>query len=81
VKSNQYPEVSSSMLSRADEGDRWDESLTWFHYVQTHFIYTNHNQFVTASAGAIYSAADLPPQQKRLAITGCRGAQSSRAPT
>ena len=28
--------------------------LTELQYVQTHFIYTDHNQFVTASAGAIY---------------------------
>jgi len=28
--------------------------LTELQYLQTHFIYTDHNQFVTASAGAIY---------------------------
>jgi hypothetical protein len=28
--------------------------LTALQYAQTHFIYTDHNQFVTASAGAIY---------------------------
>jgi outer membrane receptor protein involved in Fe transport len=28
--------------------------LTELQYVQSHFIYTDHNQFVTASAGAIY---------------------------
>ena len=28
--------------------------LTEFQYLQTHFIYTDHNQFVTASAGASY---------------------------
>ena len=28
--------------------------LTRLQYVQTHFIYTDHNQFVTASAGAVY---------------------------
>ncbi len=28
--------------------------LTQFQYLQTHFIYTDHNQFVTASAGALY---------------------------
>ena len=29
--------------------------MTEFQYLQTHFIYTDHNQFVTASAGAVYS--------------------------
>ena len=28
--------------------------LTELQYLQTHFIYTDHNQFVTASAGAVY---------------------------
>jgi outer membrane receptor protein involved in Fe transport len=28
--------------------------LTRLQYVQTHFVYTDHNQFVTASAGAVY---------------------------
>jgi outer membrane receptor protein involved in Fe transport len=28
--------------------------LTEFQYIQTHFVYTDHNQFVTASAGAAY---------------------------
>jgi outer membrane receptor protein involved in Fe transport len=28
--------------------------LTELQYVQSHFIYTDHNQFVTASAGALY---------------------------
>jgi outer membrane receptor protein involved in Fe transport len=28
--------------------------LTALQYAQTHFIYTDHNQFVTASAGAVY---------------------------
>jgi len=34
--------------------------LTRFQYVQTHFIYTDHNQFVTASAGAIYTFCGRP---------------------
>jgi outer membrane receptor protein involved in Fe transport len=34
--------------------------LTRFQYVQTHFIYTDHNQFVTASAGAIYKFCGRP---------------------
>jgi outer membrane receptor protein involved in Fe transport len=29
--------------------------LTELQYLQTHFVYTDHNQFVTASAGALYS--------------------------
>ena len=28
--------------------------LTEFQYLQSHFVYTDHNQFVTASAGALY---------------------------
>jgi hypothetical protein len=28
--------------------------LTALQYAQTHFLYTDHNQFVTASAGALY---------------------------
>jgi outer membrane receptor protein involved in Fe transport len=28
--------------------------LTELQYLQTHFVYTDHNQFVTASAGAVY---------------------------
>jgi outer membrane receptor protein involved in Fe transport len=28
--------------------------LTELQYVQSHFVYTDHNQFITASAGAIY---------------------------
>jgi outer membrane receptor protein involved in Fe transport len=34
--------------------------LTELQYVQTHFIYTDHNQFVTASAGAIYQFCGRP---------------------
>ena len=34
--------------------------LTELQYVQSHFIYTDHNQFVTASAGAIYSFCGRP---------------------
>jgi outer membrane receptor protein involved in Fe transport len=34
--------------------------LTRLKYVQTHFIYTDHNQFVTASAGAIYQFCGRP---------------------
>jgi outer membrane receptor protein involved in Fe transport len=34
--------------------------LTRFQYAQTHFIYTDHNQFVTASAGAVYQFCGRP---------------------
>jgi outer membrane receptor protein involved in Fe transport len=34
--------------------------LTELQYLQTHFIYTDHNQFVTASAGALYSFCGRP---------------------
>jgi outer membrane receptor protein involved in Fe transport len=44
--SNQYLFTSAPL---ADLG-----GLTLLQYAQTHFIYTDHNQFVTASAGAIY---------------------------
>ncbi len=34
--------------------------LTALQYLQTHFIYTDHNQFVTASAGALYQFCGRP---------------------
>jgi outer membrane receptor protein involved in Fe transport len=34
--------------------------LTEFQYLQTHFVYTDHNQFVTASAGALYQFCGRP---------------------
>ena len=34
--------------------------MTQFQYLQTHFIYTDHNQFVTASAGALYQFCGRP---------------------
>ena len=34
--------------------------MTELNYLQTHFIYTDHNQFVTASAGALYSFCGRP---------------------
>jgi outer membrane receptor protein involved in Fe transport len=34
--------------------------LTELQYVQTHYIYTDHNQFVTASAGALYRFCGRP---------------------
>ena len=47
VVSNQYLFDNTTPL--ADLG-----GLTEFQYIQSHWIYTDHNQFVTASAGAIY---------------------------
>jgi outer membrane receptor protein involved in Fe transport len=34
--------------------------LTRLQFLQTHFIYTDHNQFVTASAGALYQFCGRP---------------------
>jgi outer membrane receptor protein involved in Fe transport len=34
--------------------------LTEFQYLQTHWVYTDHNQFVTASAGAVYQFCGRP---------------------
>jgi outer membrane receptor protein involved in Fe transport len=34
--------------------------LTRFQYLQTHWIFTDHNQFVTASAGALYQFCGRP---------------------
>ncbi len=53
VVSNQYLFNNTTPLS--DLG-----GLTEFQYIQTHFIYTDHNQFVTASAGAIYQFCGRP---------------------
>src|SRR5258708_30231555 len=43
--------------------------LTRFQYAQTHFIYTDHNQFVTASAGGRFPRfgppAALAPKLRR----------------
>jgi outer membrane receptor protein involved in Fe transport len=51
--SNQYLFDNTTPL--ADLG-----GLTELQYVQTHYIYTDHNQFVTASAGAIYQFCGRP---------------------
>jgi outer membrane receptor protein involved in Fe transport len=51
--SNQYLFDNTTPL--ADLG-----GLTELQYVQTHFIYTDHNQFVTASAGALYQFCGRP---------------------
>ncbi len=51
--SNQY--LFDNTMPLADLG-----GLTELQYVQTHFIYTDHNQFVTASAGAAYKFCGRP---------------------
>jgi outer membrane receptor protein involved in Fe transport len=51
--SNQY--LFDNTVPLADLG-----GLTRLQYVQTHFIYTDHNQFVTASAGAFYTFCGRP---------------------
>ncbi len=53
VVSNQYLFDNSTPL--ADLG-----GLTLYQYLQTHWIYTDHNQFVTASAGATYQFCGRP---------------------
>ncbi len=53
VVSNQYLFDNTTHL--ADLG-----GLTEFQYIATHWVYTDHNQFVTASAGASYSFCGRP---------------------
>jgi outer membrane receptor protein involved in Fe transport len=53
VVSNQF--LFDNTVPLADLG-----GLTRFQYVQTHFIYTDHNQFITASAGAVYQFCGRP---------------------
>jgi outer membrane receptor protein involved in Fe transport len=51
--SNQYLFDNTTPL--ADLG-----GLTQFQYLQTHYIYTDHTQIVTGSAGAVYRFCDRP---------------------
>ena len=51
--SNQY--LFDNTTALADLG-----GLTALAYAQTHFLYTDHKQFVTASAGALYSFCGRP---------------------
>ena len=51
--SNQY--LFDNTTALADLG-----GLTALQYAQTHFLYTDHSQFVTASAGALYSFCGRP---------------------
>jgi len=53
VVSNQY--LFDNVTPLADLG-----GLTEFQYIQTHWIYTDHNQFVTGSAGAAYQFCGRP---------------------
>ena len=53
VVSNQYLFDNTTPL--ADLG-----GLTEFQYIATHWVYTDHNQFVTASAGASYTFCGRP---------------------
>jgi outer membrane receptor protein involved in Fe transport len=53
VVSNQY--LFDNTTHQADLG-----GLTEFQYIATHWIYTDHNQFVTASAGASYTFCGRP---------------------
>ncbi len=53
VVSNQYLFDNTTPLASLG-------GLTEFQYIQSHWIYTDHNQFVTASAGAIYQFCGRP---------------------
>ncbi len=53
VVSNQYLFDNTTPLASLG-------GLTEFQYIQPHWIYTDHNQFVTASAGAIYQFCGRP---------------------
>ena len=53
IVSNQYLFDNTTPL--ADLG-----GLTEFQYLQTHWVYTDHNQFVTGSAGAAYQFCGRP---------------------
>ena len=58
VVSNQYLFDNATPL--ADLG-----GLTEFQYIETHWIYTDHNQFVTGSAGASYQFCGRPAMRWR----------------
>jgi outer membrane receptor protein involved in Fe transport len=65
VVSNQYLFDNTTPL--ADLG-----GLTQFQYIQTHFIYTDHNQFVTASAGAVYQFCGRPASYGEVSWCGTK---------
>jgi outer membrane receptor protein involved in Fe transport len=47
--------------------------LTEFQYIATHWIYTDHNQFVTASAGLAYNVCGRPATAAETFGTASRG--------
>ena len=78
--SNQYLFDNTTPL--ADLG-----GLTEFQYIATHWIYTDHTQFVTGSAGAIYQFCGRGlgggnlRQRARSGRPSIRGAAPSSPPT
>jgi TonB dependent receptor len=71
VVSNQYLFDNTTPL--ADLG-----GLTEFQYIQTHWIYTDHTQIVTGSAGAIYRFCNRPanPGETFGGVSGVDGSWS-----
>jgi outer membrane receptor protein involved in Fe transport len=65
VVSNQF--LFDNTVPLADLG-----GLTRFQYVQTHFIYTDHNQFITASAGAVYQFCGRPASFDEMSWCGTK---------
>jgi len=65
VISNQF--LFDNTVPLADLG-----GLTRFQYVQTHFIYTDHNQFITASAGAVYQFCGRPASFDEMSWCGTK---------
>ncbi len=60
VVSNQYLFDNTTPLAALG-------GLTEFQYIQTHWIYTDHNQFVTASAGGSYRFCGRPATAAEMA--------------
>ena len=65
VVSNQF--LFDNTVPLADLG-----GLTRFQYVQTHFIYSDHNQFITASAGAVYQFCGRPASFDEMSWCGTK---------
>ena len=63
VVSNQY--LFDNVTPLADLGGQ-----TEFQYIATHWIYTDHNQFVTASAGALYQFCGRPASLNEMWMWG-----------
>ena len=70
--SNQY--LFDNVTPLADLG-----GLTEFQYIDSHWIYTDHNQFVTGSAGASYRFCGRP--STRASRGGIACAERSSRPT